>query len=294
MPDHNGLKRLRELREMKRITQSEMAAFFSFSVPSARNRMSKWENGEETPPVKHRETFIRYLLERLDLKNDVQTFDELWTALCLIWRWSPLYPSERKRYFEQGESSFTRRIIYELPNEEAELRREVTTWPFKQEDRTTVEEHAIMLHGVNSGAGCRVPTKAITDFGVECKMKIQECGDDPWMGLIVRGFDSAFGNQRVSHIDFGYLVYLRANGLLELYCRGDSEVAVKKPIEDATKDWTKLKVEVIGARINVFANGEPYISKRDSTFGGKGHIYLQAHKSTACFKGLSVYEIIYD
>jgi len=264
----------------------------SFHGRSARNRISKWENGEESPSVKHRDTFIRYLTEKLDLKNDAETFDELWASLCRIWRWSSLYPGERRRYLERDENALTRRIIYELPKEETEIRNELAIWDFIQEDRTTVEGRSIVLHGVNSGAGCRVPTKAITDFGVECEVKIQKCGDDPWVGLIVRGFDSIFGNQRASHIDFGYLVYLRANGSLELYCRGDDlTVAEKRPTNDATEYWSKLRIELIGSKINVFANGELCLSKIDSTFGGKGYIYLQTYKSSACFKNLSVYEI---
>lgn len=292
MPDHESLKRLRELREMNRITQSDMAAFFGFHGRSARNRISKWENGEELPPVKHREIFIRYLTEKLDLKSDIETFDELWASLCQIWKWSSLYPGERRRYLERDESDLVRRIIYELPKEETEIQSELATWDFIQADRTSVEGSSIVLHGVNSGAGCRVHTKPITDFGVECEVKIKECGTDPWVGLIVRGFDSIFGNQRTSHIDFGYLVYLRANGSLELYCRGDEpKVADRRPTDNASKDWTKLRIELIGSKINVFVNGELYLSMIDSTFGGKGHIYLQAYKSVACFKNLSVYEI---
>jgi hypothetical protein len=40
-----------------------MAEYFGFSGHSARIRMGQWENGEEIPPIKHRNTFITYLTQ---------------------------------------------------------------------------------------------------------------------------------------------------------------------------------------------------------------------------------------
>ena len=288
MAEQKCLENLRQLREMSGITQSEMAKFFGFSGHSARNRMRAWETGDEIPPIKHREIFIRYLTENLNLQDDVERFDELWNGLCDRWNWLALSPSERKRYLERDHKALTRKLIYELPTDEGELRRQLDAWMQRGVD---TDNGIVVLQGIDGGAAGRIPTKELVDFGVECDVIIPKCGADPWVGLIIRGVDTTMGMQRVSHIDFGYLVYLRANGLLELYCRGDVEVASRKPTEDATANWTKLKIEVVGSQISIYANGNPYIVKHDTTFGGRGYIYLQAYQATASIKNIKIYEI---
>jgi len=71
----------------------------------------------------------------------------------------------------------------------------------------------------------------------------------------------------------------------------DIEVASRKPTEDATANWTKLRIEVVGSQISIYANGNLYIVKNDTTFGGKGYIYLQAYQATASIKNINIYEI---
>ncbi len=98
MPDARSLEVLRQFREMRGLSQAEMARLFGFKGKSARIRVGRWENGVDIPPVKYRLRFILYLLDDLELGNDLQRFDEIWSTLTREWGWPALTENERLKY----------------------------------------------------------------------------------------------------------------------------------------------------------------------------------------------------
>jgi hypothetical protein len=94
MPDARTLDILRQLRQIQNVSQTDMAAYFGFRR-SARTRMSKWEVGSEVPPLKHRERFILYLIDKLRLRNNPERFNDVWQILCKEWNWPSLTERER-------------------------------------------------------------------------------------------------------------------------------------------------------------------------------------------------------
>jgi len=99
MPNPQKLAILRQLREISRLTQSDVAEYFGFVGHSARVTIGRWENGDEIPPAKYRSGFISYLTEKLGLIKDTQTFNKVWTNIVDEWGWLPFTDNERQQYF---------------------------------------------------------------------------------------------------------------------------------------------------------------------------------------------------
>lgn len=113
MPNPHNLEILRQLREMNKISQTNMATFFGFAGRSARNRIGEWENGDKIPPVKHRAKFILYLIEKLGLREDLKRFEEVWQVVSNEWNWLPLTEAERQQYFFSQSSIATESSLSE-------------------------------------------------------------------------------------------------------------------------------------------------------------------------------------
>lgn len=97
MPNAARLVVLPQLREAHQITQSDMALYFGLTGRNARITMSRWENGQETPAIRHRARFINYLVDKLELRNDEERFNQVWQILSEEWGWLPLTENERRQ-----------------------------------------------------------------------------------------------------------------------------------------------------------------------------------------------------
>jgi hypothetical protein len=127
----------------------------------------------------------------------------------------------------------------------------------------------------------------MADCSVECTLRIIDDGGDHsrWAGVRVRGF--------LYDIRFGYLVYLRATGTVELYCAetvldGANDIIVT----DAKDTWTKIRIDILGVHIRVWVNGKLHIDATDRKFADKGLVYFHTFGTHAQVSELSVYEII--
>ena len=102
MPDPMKLKKLIDLRRAADKSQTEAATYFGLA-PSARNEIRLWEYGQKIPPFKYRTPFIGYLWDFLNLRENPQHFEDVWSILVEQWDWDPLNEVERQRYMsDQG------------------------------------------------------------------------------------------------------------------------------------------------------------------------------------------------
>jgi hypothetical protein len=131
------------------------------------------------------------------------------------------------------------------------------------------------------------PIPEILNCSVECELRIIDDGGDPsrWAGVRVRGFRD--------DIQFGYLVYLRRQGTVELYraqevIGGENDFKVR----DTKDTWTKVRLDILNSRIAVWVNGKPHIETTDTRFRDKGMVYLHTFGTHAQFRNFSVYRLV--
>lgn len=84
-------KILEDLRKDKKhkITQGQMASFF---LLKDRTTCREWELGKVIPSEqKYRDSFVKYLLDRLGLRTSPERFFQIWNELMVNeWEWTPL------------------------------------------------------------------------------------------------------------------------------------------------------------------------------------------------------------
>jgi tetratricopeptide (TPR) repeat protein len=86
--DAAKLRFLIQRRKKKGLSQKDAAAYLGLR-PSARDDLRDWENGVMVPPAHHRSTFIRYLIDKLDFRDQNQ-FNERWKDLAEQWEWEEI------------------------------------------------------------------------------------------------------------------------------------------------------------------------------------------------------------
>jgi hypothetical protein len=130
------------------------------------------------------------------------------------------------------------------------------------------------------------PPIAETDnLRVECDVRILDDGNDQsnWAGIRVRGF--------LDDIRFGYLVYLRRSGSVELY-RGEILAGENLRIVSDTQDeWTNLKIEINGSDIKIWVNSVLHIDLKDDLLQERGLVYLHTLGTHAQFRNLRIYKL---
>ncbi len=107
----------------------------------------------------------------------------------------------------------------------------------------------IGLQGVTTF--CSPPVPEIKNCSVQCKLKIIADGGDAsnWAGIRLRGF--------LDDIQFGYLIYLRRRGSVELYRVQQVIAGLNRDIVDDPADvWTQLRVDIFNSRIAIWVNRE--------------------------------------
>ncbi len=187
-----------------------------------------------------------------------------------------------------------RKMIYELnlPEDEQQVRIALYGWNFLQFPDPypiTVSQGILSLGTVNTTTFNRAPVAEMANCSVECKLRIDPDPAAPsgapalWAGIRVRGF--------LDDIQFGYLVYLRRAGTVELYRArkviGGANIQVA---HDVNNKWTHLRVDIIDSRIRVWVNNKPHVETTDRMFGNTGHIYLHTFGTHAHFTDFRVYE----
>ncbi len=187
---------------------------------------------------------------------------------------------------------YKRQQIYtlDLHADPEELRLELGKWRFvgtsAAQPIATVTEGIITV-GTTDQATFNLPDiKELQNCSVDFEVRIRDDGHDPsrWAGVRLRGF--------VYDIRFGYLVYLRRTGTVELY-RAEQVLggANDTKVQDTMTNWTRIRVDVFDSTIRVWVDGEPHITKIDRKFADKGRVYLHTFGTIAQFRHFSVYEL---
>lgn len=92
MPDHQPLETLVRLRTQAGLSQEAAGKI----IGVRRKAISSWETGTAIPEKRHRLLFLKYLLESLGLKDDVDTLKNLWEEIAIaMWDWDDLSVSEQ-------------------------------------------------------------------------------------------------------------------------------------------------------------------------------------------------------
>lgn len=95
---------LYDLRCAAGISQQDAASYFELKD---RNSVGAWERGESHPHKKRRERFITYLLDKLHLRKQPDTFFRLWAEIMRAqWNWLPLNEAELCHRFTRQELQY--------------------------------------------------------------------------------------------------------------------------------------------------------------------------------------------
>jgi len=97
------LQRLVDLRNAVGLTQLQVQDIMGVK----RATIGNWELGYDRPAPKRRPDFIIYLLDRLELRKNIEIFDEVWEDIVVgEWKWSPLTERERQTYVIKSKLSY--------------------------------------------------------------------------------------------------------------------------------------------------------------------------------------------
>ena len=153
---------------------------------------------------------------------------------------------------------------------------------------TVAVSQAVIGFGNNDGTTFNFPPLApLSNCRVECEMRIIDDGGDAsrWAGIRVRAF--------LYDIRFGYLVYMRRTGTVELYRAGEVLGGANKPIVSDTKDeWTHIRIDIFNTHIWVFVNGKQHLHVTDTKFRDKDSVCLHTFGTHAQFRNLRVLKLL--
>lgn len=128
--DVEKLKVLTTLREEANLSQDRAAEMMGLTGKQRRNAVSDWESGKRRPASRRRKGFMRYVLDGLGLRRDMQAFLGLWDTICVgEWRWHPLseeelveaFPSRARKKVERYQINGTLNVVSLPPDEEQVL-----------------------------------------------------------------------------------------------------------------------------------------------------------------------------
>jgi hypothetical protein len=210
--------------------------------------------------------------------------------LCREWEWFPLTSTEKSAIFENDKRTNALRPVYELPSDHIGIQLDLQRW---QAARGTIieDKEIILIENLEAAAYFRIPILELANLVVEYSALITECGDDPWIGIRMRGKDTKVDPYRILNIDIRYLIYLRASGSLEIHS-DEKIIEEKKTTAKPIEEWTDIRIEIQGPHLRAWINDTQYISLEDAAFGGKGSTYLMIHKARAQVKALRVFDLI--
>lgn len=192
----------------------------------------------------------------------------------------------------EPQENYDRQLVYtlNLAGNGDEIRAKLEKWRFVGTSATqpiaTVADGIIGIGTNDQTTFCHPLIDELENCSVECEIKIIDDGGDRsrWAGIRVRGFLYDFR--------FGYLVYLRSSGAVELYRAEMILAAEQKAVAPDGKDtWTRLRVDIYNSAIRVWVNGELRITESDRKFCDKGLVYLHTFGTHAQFRDLSIYTL---
>ncbi len=134
---------------------------------------------------------------------------------------------------------------------------------------------------------CSAPVSEMSNCSVQCKLRIIDDGGDPsnWAGIRLRGW--------LDDIRFGYLIYLRRRGSVELYRTQQVLAGLNNDIiHDTTNAWTRLRVDIFNSRIQVWVNDKLHIDEKDAKLRDKGLVYLHTLGTHAQFRDFEIHRLV--
>lgn len=191
-------------------------------------------------------------------------------------------------------SDFKRRLVYSLNLDGStdEVETAVKNWRFV--GTSPVEPIATVRNGVLAIGSTNQTTfncpliDEIANCSAECELRILDDGGDRsrWAGIRLRGF--------LYDVRFGYTVYLRRTGSVELY-RAEAVIggASTVVVPDTMNTWTRLRFDIFDDIIKVWVNGKLHIDAADRKFTDKGLVYLHTFGTQAEFRNFAIYELSY-
>jgi nucleoside phosphorylase len=182
------------------------------------------------------------------------------------------------------------KLLYQLTLSDNELENleELHKWRFLEIPPHPIDvyDNTLITGSNNSTTFHIAPTQNLQNLIVECKLRIRDYGDDTsrWAGIRVRGYNN--------DIRFGYLVYLRATGTVELYRAGIVLDGDNRAIPSySTKNWTHIKIAIFNDVIKVWVNSELHITSQDTKYLKKGQCYLHTFGTRTEFKDFQVFAL---
>ncbi len=123
------------------------------------------------------------------------------------------------------------------------------------------------------------------DVAVEADLRIIDVGKEGtgWGGYLIRGY--------TVHTLGGYLVYLRANGMVELLTLDQKRYDLGQLADFRPDEWTRLCIEADGTQLRISVRQRPNLVQVDfpSAFWiGAGHMALGVYDATVEFRDLTV------
>lgn len=210
-------------------------------------------------------------------------FDTAATDLTSLSKWLEIrdkWDIEFETIFADTDtSSFLLSKFQHLDGQLAELQSDCTN---------TVQNHVLRLGQLNEHAMVEIKGLHLSDLAFISKFRIVDFGNDPesWLGVQFRGFKPATLG--------GYVIYLRANGSLELF---DPEYRVTQLLQlhSETLHWVELLVVARKHTLEVYLASEGSriinVHKRDLSFTSEGWISFQTYRTISEFEYFRVWNI---
>lgn len=175
-----------------------------------------------------------------------------------------------------------------LPDDQQLVERALRGWQFRETpipNPIVISPSSVRTGSTTTTTFHRAPVEKMTNCRVECDVRIAEHGDDlsRWVGIRVRGWND--------DISIGYLAYLRAKGTVELYRAREILGGQDNPAVGDTRDaWTRLRMDLLGDRIQVFVNDRLHLETTDRAFG-EGYVYLHTYGTVGEFANFAVSQL---
>ncbi len=206
--------------------------------------------------------------------------------------------SHKKRPEPRSKIDYRRKMIYTLSSKEGDghISDSLRQWrfvhyfarqPLNEMPLAEISNKVVGIGDIDGTTFDSPPIPEMSNCSAECELRILDDGGDPerWAGIRVRGF--------LDDIQFGYLVYLRGKGTVELYraqkvIGGENKIVVP----DTKNAWTKLRLDVLNSKLKVWVNGKLHINTRDKNFCDKGLVYLHTFGTRIQFRNFGIYRLL--
>jgi hypothetical protein len=195
--------------------------------------------------------------------------------------------------FAVSSQELKRQIIYQLDlhGDKESVLETLRKWRFVRNSLhqpvVAVTEGVLEVGSIDGVTFDAPPIEEIANCSVDCELRIIDDGGDlsRWAGVRVRGFQD--------NILFGYLIYLRSQGKVEIYRAGVVLAESVLPASEWTKEqWTKLRIDIFGSTIKVSVNEQQPLIVTDTRFSDRGRVYLHAYGVRAQIREFAIYQLV--